>query len=235
MRESSLSQEYASQRAKELFEELMGNEKEVVISRLQEDLIQKRNEISRLEKITREFEEKFRREESEKERAIRATHDLKAQLGESEMILEDKLKRKDHEWLQKLEDITRGQNRKIDDTRTELEEQVKKSLKEIENLNFQKQRDLAKIRELESELNKLSLEVGNVEKREQQWKTSARSIEDNRATIQNRLEYIIEENRELQNKLDALEDEKKTSSRTSELISRNMKKFLTPAIKLYKK
>ncbi|CAG9323364.1 unnamed protein product [Blepharisma stoltei] len=208
MRENSLSQEFASQRAKELFEEIIGGEKETTILRLQEELAQRRAECNKFEKIIRELEDKLRFEESDKERSLRIAHDLKAELGESEAVLEDRLKRKDIEWLQKIEETSRMQSRKFDEERLQLEDQVRNAIKEIENLNLQKQRDLSRIRELDDEINKMKMAVENAEKREQQWKSSARAVEDNRASIQAKLEFLIDENRDLQDKLENTENEK---------------------------
>ena len=77
MQENSLSQEFASQRARELLVEILKSEQEDTISRLQNELAEFKNLNSKLDydkqklaNALRETEEKLRRSEIEKEKLI---------------------------------------------------------------------------------------------------------------------------------------------------------------------
>lgn len=104
MRESSLSNDFAFQRAKELYESILGSEKELTISKLQDSLVLEKGEVLKLEyekqkhlSLIRDYEDKLRRETLEKDRFSRQLQDIQYKSSHFDQVVSDQLKKKDIE------------------------------------------------------------------------------------------------------------------------------------------
>ncbi|OMJ84580.1 hypothetical protein SteCoe_14250 [Stentor coeruleus] len=137
MQENPLTQEYASQRAGELFAEIMNSEQESTIKRLQIELSEYKSlnlkfesDEQRMVKIIRELEEKLKKAEGDKEKLLNDYEMMINKFSNAEDRLDESLKRKDAEWLHKM-DVNM---RKMEATLQDTEEKYFITRKELENL-----------------------------------------------------------------------------------------------------
>lgn len=141
MQENPLSQEYAVQRAGELFSEIMQSEQEETIKKLENDLAECKslnskieNDKQRLVNTVKDFEDKIRRFEAENERLLHECEGLTNRLSNVESQFDESLKRKDSEWMHKMD----MNLRKIEATLQDTEEKYFTTKKELENVSSAK-------------------------------------------------------------------------------------------------
>ncbi|OMJ75002.1 hypothetical protein SteCoe_25961 [Stentor coeruleus] len=139
MQENPLSQEYAVQRAGELFIEVMQSEQEETIKRLENDLAEGKSLNSKLENDKQRLMIRVKDFEDENQRLLHECEGLKNKLLSVENQFDESLKRKDTEWMQKMD----MNLRKIETTLQDTEEKYFTTKKELENVsNAKKNSDL---------------------------------------------------------------------------------------------
>ena len=125
MQENSLSREFAMQRASELFTEIMRSEQEQAIHKQQNELIEYKTlnlkleyEKQKLSSICESIEENLKKSESEREKLYHELQIAKSRLEEAGYQIEESSKRKDYEWMQKLDMSLRKMEDKLQDSET---------------------------------------------------------------------------------------------------------------------
>jgi hypothetical protein len=123
MQENSLSHEYASQRASELFTEIMKSEQESSIRKLQNELIEYKSLNMKLDYDIQRITKSLRETESEKESILKEYKNL-------EHELEENFKRKDAELINKLN----SNIRRLEFALHETEQKYFNARKDLENV-----------------------------------------------------------------------------------------------------
>lgn len=222
MQENSLSLEYASQRASELFNEIMKSEQENTIHRLQNDLVDYKTVNLKLEyenkKIVsslRETEDRLRRSELEKEKVLRDYEVVASKLANLEKNYEESLKRKEAECmgnLRRLENVLQETDQKYYNSRKELEfsknslkanevlqgeiEALRKELKSQENFAYQKLEEVRSLNE-----GKVADHLKENEILKSQFKNYQKQSEDLALNHQNVIKSLVEKSKQLKQKV----------------------------------
>lgn len=233
MQENPLTQEYASQRAGELFAEIMGSEQEVTIQRLQNELSEFKSLNSKFEsdgqkmmKMIRELEEKLKKTEGDKEKLLNDYEMMINKFSNVEGRLDESLKRKDAEWMHKMDMNLRKMEATLQDTeekyfitRKELEnatnarmstdmlynecERLKRELKSQE-LFYLRQQEEAK-RVFEGRIIEFNEKIigkdRNYEDLSSQFKNYQKQSEDLSANQQNLIKNLVEKSKQLKQKI----------------------------------
>lgn len=244
MRENSLSREFAIQRASELFSEIMKSEQEAFIYKQQTELAEYKSAFSKLEfdkqklvNTKSELEDKLRKIEIDRDRLM---HELKIannKLDETEFELEESIKRKDLEWMQKLDLSMRKMEDRVQDTeqrylssRKELESinGVKKSAEhlaaELESLRRQmKNQENSHYREIDQMRSEYEGKISELEKScesiANQYKGYQKQNEDLASSQQSVIKNLMEKSKQLKQKIisqkNRLQDFSKLSKESS--------------------
>ena len=244
MRENSLSRDFAIQRASELFSEIMKSDQEAFIHKQQAELAEYKSAFGKLEfdkqklvSLKSELEERLRKVEIDRDRVL---HELKIannRLGETEFELEESSKRKDLEWMQKLDLNMRKMEDRVQDTeqrylnsRKELESinGVKKSAEhlaaELESLRWQmKTQENSHHREFDQLRSEYEAKISELEKSCEsiagQYKGYQKQSEDLASSQQSVIKNLMEKSKQLKQKIvsqkNRLQDFSKLSKESS--------------------
>jgi chromosome segregation ATPase len=247
MQENSLSREFAIQRASEVFSEVMRSEQEQTIHRQQNEIIEFKTlnmkleyEKQRLSNMLSSFEEKCRNAENDRERAFHDLQIAKNRLEDLGYQLEESGKRKDFEWMQKLDMSIRKMEDKLQDseskylvTKKELDSsgQVRISNEylsnELESLKKHlKNKEIAHFREIEEIRNECQVKVSELEKScdslSSQYKGFKKQSEDLAANQQSVIKNLVDKSKQLKQKIISQKNKLQDFSRISKESSSNL-------------
>ena len=123
MQENRLSIEFASQRALELFGEIMKSEQENTIHKLQNELLECKTlnmkldyEKQKIPGPMREMEDRLRRTEADKDKLIHDYDEIACRFEDVENKFQETLKRKETEWMQRMDSNLRRLENNLHDT-----------------------------------------------------------------------------------------------------------------------
>ena len=219
MKENSLSKEYASQRASELFNEIMKSEQENTIHKLQNELIEYKALNNKLEyekqKITnsvRDFEEKLRRAEIDKQKILHDYDNIVNRLNHAEIQFDESSKRKEIDLMQKMENNVR----RLENSLHESEQKYYAVRKELENMNNSKKTNEL----LQDEIESLRKELKNYEL------FSRRQLDELKENYEAKIENISEQLTESEKNKESLKFQFKNYQKQSEELASNQQSVI---------
>ena len=228
MQENSLSLEYASQRAAELFGEIMKSEQENTIRKLQNELLEYKTlnmkleyEKQKISGTSRELEDRLRRTEADKDKLIRDYDEVASRLEHVENQFHENLKRKEAELMHKMDNNVRRLENNLHDT----EEKYFHTKKELEFCGgYMKTNEI-----LQDEIEALRKELKSQEV------FSHRQFDEVRGTCEARVVQANELLRESEKTSELLRSQFKTYQKQSEELASNHQNVIKTLVDKSKK
>lgn len=212
MQGNTVSEKFANQRLRELYEETMLKECEFTIQNLQNELISLRMSLTRQESDKSKYlnqvkvlEDSSKASEQDLKRLERENYDLKSKINLMRSEFEEAIKRRDKELTNKYEDL-KGNLIRGDQVNKE------KTNQELESTRYSLERERNKVKSLEDEIRKLKKDLDKLQDLEDSGK---------------RFERIADENEILKTKCARLEDQQEKLQKQAGNYEKQLKTILS--------